>query len=117
MQKSGLKILSATSVVLEHELGTKQTRKFPGFQLSFRIHTAWRYYYIFRNRLVLYRRYCGAFPRWTLHDAWWLVLELGRIVILENGRRQKLDAVFQGIRDGLRGKTGRHPRFPPKETS
>jgi rhamnosyltransferase len=83
-----------------------------GLKVSFRIHTAWRYYYIVRNRLVLYRRYFTTFPRWTLHDARWLVLEFGRIVILENGRRQKLYAVFQGLRDGLRGNTGRHPDFP-----
>jgi rhamnosyltransferase len=113
LQKMGFKILSATSVVLAHELGTKQTRKLLGFQLSFRIHAAWRYYYIMRNRLVLYRRYFTTFPLWALRDAKGLLLmELGRIIILENRRRQKLYAVFQGFRDGLRGNTGRHPDFP-----
>jgi rhamnosyltransferase len=114
LQKCGFKILSATSVVLEHELGTKQTRNLLGFHLSFRIHTAWRYYYIMRNRLVLYRRYFAAFPRWALHDASWLLLELGRIFCLESGRGNKLSAVFRGMADGLRGKTGRHPEFPPE---
>jgi rhamnosyltransferase len=113
LQKCGFKILSATGVVLEHELGVKQTRDFLGHKLSFRIHAAWRYYYIMRNRLLCYRRHGTTFPGWTLHDAGWLLLELGRIVCLEDGRWQKIRAVLQGIGDGLRGRTGRHPRFPP----
>jgi rhamnosyltransferase len=113
VQKNGFKILSATGVVLEHDLGTKQTRNLMGLRLSFRVHAAWRYYYIVRNRLVLYRRYFTAFPRWVLRDALGLSWELPRIILLEHGRRQKLSAVVQGISDGLRGKTGRHPHFPP----
>ncbi len=117
MQLNGFKVLSATLVVLEHELGTQQTRNLLGYALSFRIHTAWRYYYIMRNRLVLYRRYLTTFPRWALRDARGMVLELGRIILLEHGRKQKLHAVFQGIWDGLRGHTGRHPGYPPAKTS
>ncbi len=113
MQKHGFKVLNAAQVVLEHELGTKQTRNLLGYPLSFRIHAAWRYYYNIRNRLLLYRRYLTAFPRWVLRDAVWLVLELGRITCLETGRGPKLQAVFQGFRDGLCGKTGRHPDYPP----
>jgi hypothetical protein len=30
---------------------------------------------------------------------------------------KKLSAVFKGIRDGLLGRTGRHPDFPPRQTS
>lgn len=114
LQKHGFKILSATSVVLGHELGTKQTRHLPGIQISFRIHTAWRYYYIMRNRLVLHRRYLASSPWWVLHDFLWMLLELGRIIGLENDRRPKLRAAAHGIRDGWRGQTGRHPEYPPK---
>jgi rhamnosyltransferase len=113
LQKYGFKILSAPSIVLEHELGAKQTRRLLGFLISFRIHAAWRYYYIMRNRLLAYRRYLTFSPLWALRDARGLVLELGRIIVLENGRRLKLRATFQGIWDGLRGRTGRHPNFPP----
>ncbi len=112
LQKCRFKILSVKSVVLRHELGTKQTRNLLGLCLSFRIHNAWRYYYIMRNRVVLYRRYFFIFPLWAFHDAKGLLWETGRIVFLENGRRQKLRAVILGIRDGLRGDTGRHPNFP-----
>lgn len=116
VQKAGQKILSVASVVLEHELGEKQTRHLFVFKISFRIHTAWRYYYIMRNRLVLYRRHIKFAPLWVLHDARWLILELGRIFFLEHRRQLKLHAVIQGLKDGLRGRTGRHPDFPTKHT-
>jgi rhamnosyltransferase len=114
LQKCRFKILSATTVLLEHELGEKQTRTLLGIKLSFRIHTAWRYYYIFRNRLLLHRRYLTFAPGWVLHDAGWLIMELGRMILLEHGRGAKLRAVFQGFKDGLRGRQGRHPEFPSR---
>ncbi|HEV2329470.1 MAG TPA: glycosyltransferase family 2 protein [Verrucomicrobiae bacterium] len=113
MRKHGFKILKATQVVLEHELGTKQTRNLLGYLLSFRIHTAWRYYYNIRNRLLLYRRYVTTSPYWVLCDAAWLVLEFGRITFLEKGHGPKLQAVIRGLMDGLCGRTGRHPNYPP----
>jgi rhamnosyltransferase len=112
LQKNGFKILSATSVVLNHELGAEQTRRFPGFQLSFRVHSAWRYYYILRNRVIVCRRYAFMFPRLILWHSIWIPLELVRIACLEKERLVKLSAAFKGIWDGLCGKTGRHPAFP-----
>lgn len=114
LQQQGFKILSADTVVLEHELGEKQTRNLLVGRVSFRIHTAWRYYYIMRNRLVLYRRFLTSFPAWGFHDARWMLLELGRILFLEHGRKAKLHAAFLGIKDGLLGRTGRHAEFPPR---
>ena len=116
VQKGGYKILSVSSAFLEHELGQRQARHFFGLQISFRIHTAWRYYYIFRNRLLLYRRYWAIAPGWLLHDLRWLILEVGRIFLLEDGRKPKIRALMHGIKDGLRNKAGRHPDYPPKSS-
>ncbi|HTV62528.1 MAG TPA: glycosyltransferase family 2 protein [Verrucomicrobiae bacterium] len=113
--KNGFKILSATPVIFEHELGRRETRSFFGLTLTFRVHTAWRYYYKFRNRLLLYRRYWSVSFPWFLRDLWWLFLELGRTFLLEHDRRPKVHATFQGLKDGLRGKSGRHPDFPPPQ--
>lgn len=113
LQRCGFRILSADSVVLEHELGEKQTRNLLGFKISFRIHNAWRYYYNVRNRLLLYRRYWRFAPGWMLHDGRWLIMELGRIVLLEHGRGPKIRAVVAGMKDALLGRTGRHKSYPP----
>lgn len=113
IQGRGFKILSASNVNLGHELGVRQTRRLLGRELSFRIHTYWRYYYIMRNRLLVYRRHARRHARWVMQDAAWMFLELGRMAVLENGRGAKLKAAFRGVLDGLRGKNGRHPDYPP----
>lgn len=112
LQRHRFKILSVNSVFLEHELGAKQTRCVLGKEVSFRVHAAWRYYYIMRNRILLYRRYAVRFPKWFLRDGIWMILELGRMAVLETNRVSNLRAAFRGIWDGLTGRTGRHPQFP-----
>ena len=111
--RAGYTIVSAPNAHLAHELGDSQTRNLFGFRLSFRIHHPWRYYYIMRNRVVMLRRYASDFPRWAFRDAGWMFLELGRMAILESGRIGKLHCAFLGLWDGIRGRLGRHPRFPP----
>jgi rhamnosyltransferase len=112
LQKNGFVILSGTNIGIFHELGTAQTRNLLGWRVTFRIHTAWRYYYIMRNRVVLFQRYGLIFPLWALHDASQMLKELIRMACLEKERMPKLRCAARGIWDGLRGKSGRHPQFP-----
>jgi rhamnosyltransferase len=112
VQKNGFRILSVSGVVLGHELGTQESRNVLGRRISFRVHTAWRYYYIMRNRVVMYGRHGRSFPRWMLHDAFWVILELGRISCLESDKLRKLRCALHGLWDGLCGRQGRHPLFP-----
>lgn len=97
LRQSGLKILSVPAVLIEHELGEKQTRNLLGFKFSFRIHTAWRYYYNIRNRLILHRRFLAFDPGWVFNDARWLILELGRICLLEHGRGPNFARYFMAL--------------------
>lgn len=112
VRKNGFRILSARQVVLKHELGEKQTRNILGFKLSFRIHAAWRYYYIMRNRVLLYRKYGLKFAGWALWDAGWMFLEFGRMALLEHDRITKLGMALKGVWQGICGRTGRHSDFP-----
>lgn len=112
IQKHGFKILKALTVVLEHELGSKQTVNFLGLKVSFHEHTYWRYYYMMRNRLLLHRRFFFVFPGWAVYDFGWFCYGSAKL-FFENDRRRKLRALWKGLMDGLRGKSGRHPEFPP----
>lgn len=112
LQKTGFKIVRALSVVLEHELGSIRTRNLLGLKIPYRDHVPWRYYYMMRNRLLVHRRFFFSSPRWALYDFGWFCYGSARM-LLENDRRRKLRALFMGLSDGLRGKTGRHPEFPP----
>jgi rhamnosyltransferase len=112
LKKHGFRVLKAMQVELHHELGSKQTRNLLGFKISFRDHTSWRYYYMMRNRLFVHRRYYAVSPLWVCADIGWFFYGSAQLC-LEHDRRKKLKAMCAGLRDALRGRTGRHPLFPP----
>jgi rhamnosyltransferase len=114
LKKYGFKVLKAMAVVLHHELGSKQTRNFFGLKISFRDHTPWRYYYMMRNRLLMYRRYYAVSPLWICTDVAWFCYGTAQL-FLEHDRRKKLAAMVVGVKDAVRGRTGRHPQFPPPQ--
>jgi rhamnosyltransferase len=112
MKKHGFKVLKAMQVVLHHELGSKQTRKVLGVKISFRDHTAWRYYYMMRNRLLMYRRFFTVSPLWICADIGWFFYGMAQLCI-EPDRWKKIQAMRSGFFDALRNRSGRHPQFPP----
>jgi rhamnosyltransferase len=112
LQKHGYKILKVLSVVLEHQLGSTRSRNLLGLKVSYREHIPWRYYYMMRNRVLVHRRFFFTSPRWVLYDIGWFCYGSAKM-LLENDRRKKMRALLEGLRDGLVGKTGRHPEFPP----
>lgn len=64
----------------------------------------WCAYYMARNGFHLRRRHGGAW--WTM----WHLLKSGRRFQLATTRAHRV-AIVRGLVDGLRGRTGRHPRF------
>jgi rhamnosyltransferase len=91
-----------------HSLGEHRIRFWLGRWRDIPVHKPFRYYYIFRNSIVLHRRdYMG------MHWKWVDMIRLLQIVIfmglIPNERRNKISMIFRGIRDGVRGVTGKMP--------
>lgn len=107
--RAGLRAVVAPDVSLEHRLGRRHEVSIAGRTVPL-VHAAtFRYYYIARNRVALVRRYGRAFPGWA---AGTLVRDLRHLVIVTvavPGRRARLRETVAGLRDGLRGVTGRRP--------
>ena len=103
MRGAGYKILRTNNVCLLQEVG--HGRKIPlpfHHQMSVLNHSPQRLYYIARNYLYIGRRY---------HQRWhWAIEVFKRMFIVscfEDNRRQKLRAMFLGIRHYRQGKMGR----------
>ncbi len=109
------KILKAMGVGLKHELGSRQTRRLLGWKIAYRDHAPWRYYYMMRNRLLMYRRYHAVCPKWMFTDLLWFC-HFSAQFLLEHERRKKLKAMVAGVQDAIGGRTGRHPLYPPPAT-
>ncbi len=116
LKQHGCRILKAMEVSLNHELGSPRTRTVSGVTVAFRDHTPWRYYYMTRNRFLLYRRYWRVSLLWIAADVFWFFYGSAQLC-LEPQRRQKLAAIREGFKDALRGWSGRHPLYPPQSGS
>lgn len=98
----------------DHSLGTFVEarifgRKIPfrGQPLMVRIAASWRYYYIFRNRILVSREYVRRHPGWVAAGYWTDFRHLAVVTALAPGRLARLTEAMAGVRDGLRGRTGK----------
>lgn len=98
----------------DHSLGTfVEARIFGrpiplrGQPLRVRIAASWRYYYIFRNRILVSRQYVRRHPAWVAAGYWTDFRHLALVTALAPGRLARLTAALSGIKDGLLGRTGK----------
>lgn len=116
---AGYNTVLAPDAKLGHSLGTMTKAIVFGQQLNYRgtpvtVRTAatMRYYYIYRNRIILASRYWRLAPFWVLRGIALDIRHLAVVTILASGRLDRLREVAAGIADGFRGKTGPKNKFP-----
>ena len=109
----GLRTIIAPDAALQHSLGSTSVANVFGKEVSLggrdvRVRTAavWRYYYLFRNRILLARQYGRKFPVWTLKGFLADFRHLAIVTLLAPGRGARLANVLSGIVDGVRGVSG-----------
>ena len=73
----GLRTVLAPDAALDHATGSPAAANVFGRDVSvagrpLKVRTAadWRYYYLFRNRILLARQYGRRFPLWTSRACW-----------------------------------------------
>jgi rhamnosyltransferase len=98
----------------DHSLGTfvearifGRTIPLRGKPLKVRIAASWRYYYIFRNRILVSRQYARRHPVWAASGYWTDFRHLALVTALAPGRLARLNAALAGVKDGIRGRTGK----------
>jgi rhamnosyltransferase len=116
-EDQGLRTVLAADAALNHALGSQATASVFGKELSLgqktlSVRTAadWRYYYLFRNRLLLARQYARRFPLWTAKGLLADYRHLAIVTLLAPGRRVRLANALRGIADGVRGISGPRPK-------
>jgi rhamnosyltransferase len=98
-------VLSEKSVLL-HSLGAITYYRFLGKCITTTNHRASRRYYITRNRVWLYKKYIWKDFRWTALDMSEMIIEIAKILLLEQDRKRKLHNVLLGVHDAFCGNMG-----------
>ncbi|POH58455.1 glycosyltransferase [Arthrobacter glacialis] len=115
---AGMESVLAPEARLEHALGSMVVASLFGIKIApggrpLRIRTAasYRYYYVFRNRLLLLRKYWRTQPAWALKGVLADYRHLAIVTALAPGRGKRLASALAGVRDGFAGISGqRTPR-------
>jgi len=110
-RERGYLIVESQETVLYHVVGDPVPQSRFGI-FSFRPcnHNATRHYYMMRNRIVTMRRYLFKFPRWGMVDLLASSREIAKMLLGEENRRRKLDAMRRGAIDGIAGRMGKMPK-------
>lgn len=95
--RKGYKILRVHSAKLIHELGHMEKRKFFFRTVKISNHSAFRRYYMTRNRLYFKRKYFGYFA--YLKDKCRCLLVMIKCVLYEQDSINKIKAILKGMRD------------------
>lgn len=93
---------------LYHSLGEQRVRFWFGRWRDIPLHKPFRYYYVFRNSLVLYRRsYMGW--HWKRVDLVRLMQFFIFMSVFSDNRIAKMKMMYKGLVAGIRGEQGRMP--------
>ena len=113
-RSAGFKTVIAQNAALNHTLGNMTSARLFGSNISFRgvpvrVRSAasWRYYYLFRYRILLTRKYWRGQLSWALKGFLADYRHLAIVTLLAPGRLERLSQAVAGIAAGLAGKAGK----------
>jgi len=95
----------ACDALMEHGLGEQTYRMWFGRWRYLPKHKPFRYYYIFRNSILLYKR-SYAPMKWIINDIIRLLFIVAFYSLVSESRVEITKMIARGIVDGLRGITG-----------
>lgn len=102
----GYRMFGACGAVLEHRLGESTRQVWAGRWRKIPRHKPFRYYYIFRNTLLLSRKEYMPL-KWVLYHLRWLAILFLVHGVFTRNRGGELGMMLKGTVHGVRGVTGR----------
>lgn len=107
IRAAGYILADSQQAVLRHAIGQPTSVTVLGFRFRPSNHSAIRRYYMYRNRIALYRKYFITFPAWTLHAMYISAKDTTKWLLGEKGRARKFRNSLLGTWDGLIGRMGK----------
>ncbi|MCP1223396.1 glycosyltransferase family 2 protein [Sebaldella sp. S0638] len=98
---NGEKILAVKDAVLMHEIGKKKEYSIAGIKVRTSNHNSQRLYYMYRNRILVWRKYFFKVFSYISYDIIYSNYQFLLILMFEKEKISKIKAVFKGIKDGL----------------
>jgi rhamnosyltransferase len=118
LRRAGFEPIAGKFMGIRHTVGIQRSSDLPRgsrflsnrFRQRLSYHTPTRRYYITRNRIIVYRRYGAAFPRWFAISVFGETKEAVRSLIAGPQKCRQLLANGLGLWHGVKGVTGPAPK-------
>lgn len=107
IRAAGYLVADSRQAKLLHHAGAPKRVSLLGFSFGPTHHSATRRYYMFRNRIALYKRYFPIFPGWILRSMNLALRDTIKCFLAEADRSGKLRSLVLGTWDGLIGRMGK----------
>jgi rhamnosyltransferase len=104
LKAAGYRIVELTNLYLIHRLGTQ--KRLPLTSLTFVSHSPARNYYLIRNSILVARHHWKHTPGYSLTAALTILIEIGKIVVLEDQNLVRLRLVLKAVHDAIRYRKG-----------
>lgn len=101
LTKFGYPIKHSKDAILYHSVGNITTHRVLGKRIITTNHAPFRRYFLFRNRILVYKRYISQFPKWCLKGFVFMFRDIFVIMIFENKRMQNIKYILKGIYHGI----------------
>lgn len=98
--RHGYGITALRAAGMRHALGQSQDHQAGRVRITTTNHSAARRYTIYRNRITVWRLHGRFMPAYIVFDVMAIGYDLFKIVMFEDQRREKLSALWRGVRDG-----------------
>lgn len=105
LKKSNYKIIKLQTIYLYHEVGKMSPKKILFKEISVWNHSPIRKYYYFRNPIYLCKKYNDNTIRLECFKSW--LFMLGKVLLYEGEKVEKLKMMWKGTCDGIKGKMGK----------
>ena len=106
MLAAGYKIFQTPRAIFYHNTGLLSRHRFLNRHFFTNNYSQNKRYYITRNRLVLYRKYLLARPKWVFDDMIRFAKEFVKILVAEDHKVEKIYSIGKGITHSLQNRLG-----------
>jgi len=86
---------------LYHKLGQRKLYKIGPFQIKPTFHPPCRRFFIYRNRVIVWKSYFAKVPSYVIYDILAAIYDFLRIFLYENHKNEKIKMAFKGLKEGL----------------
>ncbi len=104
MKRFGWALVAVGDAGLEHRLGEFEQKRLLGRDFRFNSHSGFRRYYIYRNRMRVWRAHGLRLPAFFAFEAASIVIDLAKLILLEDDKLEKLGGIGRGVMHAVLGR-------------